>query len=41
MTICSEEREHQVVEAIRPILKKFGGVCVVSDAKSIIYYLIF
>lgn len=37
MTICSEEQEHQVVEAIRPILKKFGGVCVVSDAKSIIH----
>jgi hypothetical protein len=25
------------VEAIRPILKKYGGVCVVSDAKSIIH----
>jgi nitrogen regulatory protein PII len=37
MTICNEEQEHQVVEAIRPILKKFGGVCVVSDAKSIIH----
>ncbi|WP_430794790.1 P-II family nitrogen regulator [Trichormus azollae] len=36
MTICSEEQEDQVVEAIRPILKKFGGVCVVSDAKLII-----
>lgn len=37
MTVCSEEQEHQVVEAIRPILKKYGGVCVVSDAKSIIH----
>jgi nitrogen regulatory protein PII len=37
MTTCSEEPEHQVVEGIRPILKRFGGVCVVSDAKSIIH----
>jgi hypothetical protein len=36
MSICSEEQEHQVVEVIRPILKKFGGVCVVSDTKLII-----
>jgi nitrogen regulatory protein PII len=37
MNTCSEEREYQVVEAIRPVLKKFGGVCVVSDPKSIIH----
>jgi len=37
LTICSEEQEHEVVESIRPILKKYGGVCIVSDAKSIIH----
>jgi nitrogen regulatory protein PII len=37
ITVCDEEKEHQVVEAIRPILKKYGGVCIVSDAKSIIH----
>lgn len=37
MTICTEEQEHKVVEAIRPILKKFGGVCIVTDAKWIVH----
>ncbi len=33
MAICTEDQEHKVVEAITPILKKYGGVCIVSDAK--------
>ncbi len=33
MSICTEEQEHELVETIRPILKKFGGVCIVSEAK--------
>jgi nitrogen regulatory protein PII len=33
MTVCTAEQEELLVEAIRPILKKFGGVCIVSDAK--------
>ena len=33
MTVCTEEQQQTLVEAIRPILKKFGGVCIVSDAK--------
>ncbi|BAY28009.1 nitrogen regulatory protein P-II [Calothrix sp. NIES-2100] len=33
LSICTEEQEYQVVDAITPILKKFGGVCIVSDAK--------
>ena len=37
MTICSEEQEHQLVEAIRPIIKKYGGLCIVTDAKSIVH----
>lgn len=37
MTICTEEQEYKVVEAIRPILKKFGGVCIVTDAKWIVH----
>ncbi|MBD2138676.1 transcriptional regulator [Anabaena sp. FACHB-1237] len=37
ITICDEEKEHQVVEAIRPIIKKYGGVCIVSDAQSIVH----
>ena len=33
MSICTEEQEHELVEIIRPILKKFGEVCIVSEAK--------
>ncbi|WP_448564705.1 P-II family nitrogen regulator [Trichothermofontia sp.] len=29
---CSEETIKPIVETIRPILNKFGGVCYVSDA---------
>lgn len=37
MTICTEKQEQEVVEALRPILKKYGGVCIVSDAKGVIH----
>lgn len=33
MSVCTSEQEEQLVTAIEPILKKFGGVCIVSDAK--------
>ncbi|WP_375512191.1 P-II family nitrogen regulator [uncultured Nostoc sp.] len=33
MSICTAEEESKLVEAVQPILKKFGGVCIVSDAK--------
>lgn len=33
MSICTEDLEHKVVEAVTPMLKKYGGVCIVSDAK--------
>jgi nitrogen regulatory protein PII len=32
MSICTTEQEHKLVEAITPILKKFGGVCIISEA---------
>ncbi|MDN3513433.1 MAG: transcriptional regulator [Candidatus Brocadia sp.] len=31
MVVCDEKEMHKIVEAIRPIIKKFGGVCIVSD----------
>ncbi len=31
MVVCEEIEMHKIVEAIRPIIKKFGGVCIVSD----------
>jgi nitrogen regulatory protein PII len=36
MIICSEEQEHQIAEAMRPIIKKYGGVCIAADVKSIV-----
>jgi nitrogen regulatory protein PII len=33
LTLCNQEHEEGVVTGITPILKKFGGVCIVSDAK--------
>ncbi len=37
MTVCTEEQVNEVAEAMRPILKRFGGVCLVSDAQSVIH----
>lgn len=37
MTACPEEKLSQLVVAIRPLLKQFGGVCLVSDAQWIIH----
>lgn len=31
MVVCEEKEMHMIVEAIRPIVKKFGGLCIVSD----------
>ena len=37
MTACSEDKLLQLVTAIRPLLKSFGGVCLISDAQWIIH----
>jgi nitrogen regulatory protein PII len=34
---CPEDRLTAVIEALRPILKSFGGMCLVSDAKWVIH----
>jgi nitrogen regulatory protein PII len=31
MVVCEEKEMHKIVEAIRPVIKKFGGICIVSD----------
>jgi nitrogen regulatory protein PII len=31
MVVCNEVEMHKIVEAVRPVIKKFGGVCIVSD----------
>jgi len=33
ISICTPEQEQELVTTIEPILKKFGGMCIVSDAK--------
>lgn len=32
LTACTAEQVEKIVEAIRPVLKRVGGVCLVSDA---------
>lgn len=34
---CPEHQLMQVIEALRPILKSFGGMCLVSDAQWVIH----
>ncbi len=33
LSVCNQEKEQEVVGAVTPILKKYGGVCIISDAK--------
>ncbi|MBW3637152.1 MAG: transcriptional regulator [Armatimonadetes bacterium] len=37
ITACAPERVESLVEAIRPILARRGGVCLVSDAQWVIH----
>lgn len=38
MTIaCDEQQADLVIEAIRPILRRYGGICLVSDALWVIH----
>lgn len=30
-TVCDEQKAAKITEAVRPILKKRGGICIVSD----------
>jgi len=34
---CPENRLSSVIEALRPILKSYGGMCLVSDAQWVIH----
>ncbi|CAD5922211.1 P-II family nitrogen regulator [Planktothrix agardhii] len=38
MTICTNEKQlNTLIELIKPLLKKVGGVCLFSDAKWVIH----
>jgi nitrogen regulatory protein PII len=34
---CTEEQSRQLVETVRPILKRLGGICLVSDAMWVLH----
>ncbi|MFN3598994.1 MAG: P-II family nitrogen regulator [Aquificaceae bacterium] len=36
-TICTEETVNKIVQELRPLLKKVGGVCLVSDVLWLIH----
>ncbi len=33
LAVCDDEQEKQVMNAMRPILQRYGGVCLSSEAK--------
>ncbi|MBW4522097.1 MAG: P-II family nitrogen regulator [Scytolyngbya sp. HA4215-MV1] len=35
LAICPPEQVKSVVESVRPILNRFGGICLISDAMEI------
>jgi nitrogen regulatory protein PII len=37
MVACPDEQMPALVEAIRPILKRFGGVCLITNAQWVIH----
>lgn len=37
LTTCSSEQVGEIVEAIRPLLKRRGGVCLISDAHWVVH----
>ena len=37
MSVCTQEQQYKLVDAIRPLLKKYGGVCLVSEAQWIVH----
>lgn len=34
-TICSDEMAQNIAQKIEPLLRKYGGICVISDVKAI------
>src|SRR4028118_1074799 len=37
LTTCAPGQVEEIVEALRPLLKKRGGVCLISDAQWVIH----
>ena len=36
MFLCSEEQVNEIIDAMKPLLDRFGGVCLVSDVQGLI-----
>lgn len=37
LVACDEDHLHTLVETIRPFLRRFGGICLVSDAQWVLH----
>lgn len=37
VAVDGEEEAKQIVEAVRPVLRRYGGLCLVSDAMRVIH----
>ena len=37
MACCDEKEARKVVEAVRPLISRYGGICIVSDAHWVIH----
>lgn len=37
LVACDESHLHQLVETIRPFLRRVGGICLVSDAQWVLH----
>ncbi len=37
LVACNEDQVQPVIDGVRPLLKRFGGICLVSDAQWVIH----
>ena len=37
LVACETDQLHTIVETIRPFLRRFGGICLVSDAQWVLH----
>ena len=37
MIACSEDQAERIVEAVRPLIERIGGICLVSDAMWVLH----
>jgi tRNA A22 N-methylase len=37
LAIADESQEEQLADSVRPLLKKYGGMCIISDVKFVIH----